>query len=89
MIRQSRFELTAEDFEISATPTLGDAPGVLPWFVNAQNMGRRDDTGEYMTLIYGGKACSYLDLCGKKAKGSDENAFLSHGELPVKSGSNP
>jgi len=46
------------------------AEGNVPWFQNAQNMGYRADTGEYLTLIYGGKA---VDFPG--------SPFKSHGAL--------
>jgi hypothetical protein len=59
----------------------GSAPGALAWMQNAQNMGRRADTGEYLSLIYGNKACAYSDVCKKKATTSDRDPFYAHGAL--------
>eukprot|EP01047_Picozoa_sp_COSAG01_P029778 COSAG01_NODE_2054_length_8538_cov_4.853656_7_plen_936_part_00 len=53
----------------------------IPWMINAQNMGRRADTGEYLTLIYGSKACAYSNLCSKRATSTDRDPFLAHGAL--------
>lgn len=58
-----------------------NAAGSLPWMENAQNMGRRPDTGEYMSLIFGSKACAYQDLCEHKATNDDRNPFFAHGAL--------
>ena len=44
--------------------------GGVPWFVNAQNMGYNALTGEYLSLIYGGKAFAY-----------PQSKFTSHGAL--------
>ena len=56
---------------IDGTACAGCGPkGPKAWFVNAQNMGYRADTGEYLSLIYGGKA--------KDFPGSP---FTSHGAL--------
>eukprot|EP01044_Picomonas_judraskeda_P033102 COSAG03_NODE_13105_length_516_cov_2.235012_1_plen_94_part_01 len=58
-----------------------NVPGRLPWMENAQNMGRRPDTGEYLSLIFGSKACAYQNLCEHKASSDDRNPFFAHGAL--------
>ena len=62
---------TDAELVIDGTACDGCEPkGPKAWFVNAQNMGYRADTGEYVSLIYGGKA--------KDFPGSP---FKSHGAL--------
>ena len=62
---------TDAELVIDGTACDGCEPkGPKAWFVNAQNMGYRADTGEYVSLIYGGKA--------KDFPGSP---FTSHGAL--------